>query len=62
VHVQDRIVYFYVDAHGNQVLLDGDKILSLLAELIAMLLKEAGIDASLGIVQVGLNCDRVNRS
>jgi hypothetical protein len=42
-----------VDAHGTIALLDGDKILSLLAEYIAKLLKEANISASLGIVQVG---------
>ncbi|GAA6041462.1 hypothetical protein JCM8097_001889 [Rhodosporidiobolus ruineniae] len=47
----DRIVYYYADGEGVFHLLDGDKIAGLAAGFIMELVKEAGLDVKVGVVQ-----------
>lgn len=47
----DRIVYYYVDESGTFKLLDGDKIAGLAALFIIELVKAAGVDIAVGVVQ-----------
>ena len=47
----DRLMYYYVDTDGVVRLLDGDKIASLSAMFIMDLVKAAGIELKVGIVQ-----------
>ncbi|CAG9794766.1 unnamed protein product [Diatraea saccharalis] len=48
----DRIVYYYVDDKDNMILLDGDRIATLLASYVTELLKSAdATDLKLGLVQ-----------
>ncbi|CAH0401646.1 unnamed protein product [Chilo suppressalis] len=48
----DRIVYYYMDDKDNMILLDGDRIATLLASYVTQLLKSAeAADLKLGLVQ-----------
>ncbi|KAK4049571.1 hypothetical protein OIV83_004069 [Microbotryomycetes sp. JL201] len=47
----DRIVYYYADESGVFRLLDGDKIATLVAEFLIELVKQAGLDLQVGVVQ-----------
>ncbi|ORY77999.1 Phosphoacetylglucosamine mutase [Leucosporidium creatinivorum] len=47
----DRIVYYYADDKGVFHLLDGDKIAGLVAGFIMDLVKEAGLELEVGVVQ-----------
>jgi phosphoacetylglucosamine mutase len=47
----DRIVFYYADKLGTFHLLDGDKIAGLAAGFIIELVKEAGLDLNVGVVQ-----------
>uniref|UniRef100_A0A336LW80 Phosphoacetylglucosamine mutase n=1 Tax=Culicoides sonorensis TaxID=179676 RepID=A0A336LW80_CULSO len=47
----DRVVYFYKNEEGKFVLLDGDRIATLLASYLNDLVKQVKIDLKLGIVQ-----------
>lgn len=44
----DRVVYFYVDANRQFCLLDGDKIIALVAKYLKQLVKEAGLTLNIG--------------
>ena len=47
----DRLMYYYVDTDGFVRLLDGDKIASLSAMFIMDLVKAAGVEIKVGVVQ-----------
>ncbi|KAK4047341.1 hypothetical protein OIO90_006200 [Microbotryomycetes sp. JL221] len=47
----DRIVYYYADQEGKFHLLDGDKIATLIAEFLIELVKQVGLQLTVGIVQ-----------
>lgn len=47
----DRLMYYYVNTDGFVRLLDGDKIASLSAMFIMDLVKAAGIEIKVGVVQ-----------
>ena len=47
----DRLMYYYVDNDGFVRLLDGDKIASLSAMYIMDLVKAAGVEIKVGVVQ-----------
>ncbi|KAI1797953.1 phosphoacetylglucosamine mutase [Ganoderma leucocontextum] len=47
----DRVIYYYLDDHGQFHMLDGDKIAALVAAFIVELTKSAGLE---GEVQVGI--------
>ncbi|KAM0786685.1 hypothetical protein ACM66B_002130 [Microbotryomycetes sp. NB124-2] len=47
----DRIVYYYADKDSVFHLLDGDKIATLVAEFLIELVKAAGLDLQVGVVQ-----------
>lgn len=47
----DRIVYYYSDEKGVFHLLDGDKIAGLVAGFLIGLVKEAGLELEVGVVQ-----------
>lgn len=47
----DRVVYFFKDDKENFVLLDGDRIATLIASYLIDLIRKCGIDLKLGIVQ-----------
>lgn len=47
----DRVVYFFKDDAGKFVLLDGDRIATLIASYLKNLIAKCGIDLKLGIVQ-----------
>jgi phosphoacetylglucosamine mutase len=47
----DRIVYYYQDTEGTFRLLDGDKIATLAAMYVIELVKQAGIELEVGVVQ-----------
>ena len=49
----DRLIYYYLDDHGQFHMLDGDKIAALVAAFIVDLTKAAGLDSQVhvGIVQ-----------
>ena len=47
----DRVVFFAADDSQQLELLDGDKILSLLAQFICTLLEQSKLSLSLGAVQ-----------
>jgi phosphoacetylglucosamine mutase len=47
----DRIVYYYQDTEGTFRLLDGDKIATLAAMYVIELVKQAGLDLEVGVVQ-----------
>ncbi|CAG8440777.1 12703_t:CDS:10 [Cetraspora pellucida] len=47
----DRIVFYYVEEDGTFRLLDGDKIAALSAGFIIELVKTAGLDINVGVVQ-----------
>ncbi|CAG8453600.1 19009_t:CDS:10 [Cetraspora pellucida] len=47
----DRIVFYYVEGDGTFRLLDGDKIAALSAGFIIELVKTAGLDINVGVVQ-----------
>lgn len=47
----DRVVYFYKSEEGEFVLLDGDRIATLLASYLIDLIRKIGINLKLGIVQ-----------
>ena len=47
----DRLMYYYVDTDGLVRLLDGDKIASLCAMFVMDLVKAAGVEIKVGVVQ-----------
>lgn len=47
----DRVVYFFVDELGRFQLLDGDRIATLIVGYLRDLLRQCGVQASIGIVQ-----------
>jgi phosphoacetylglucosamine mutase len=47
----DRIVFYYADEQATFHLLDGDKIAGLAAGFIIELVKQAGLDIEVGVVQ-----------
>lgn len=47
----DRIIFYYADERGVFHLLDGDKIAGLVASFIIELVKEAGLELNVGVVQ-----------
>lgn len=47
----DRIVFYYADAAGTFHLLDGDKIAGLVAGFLIQLVKDAGLNLQVGVVQ-----------
>ncbi|TBU45104.1 phosphoacetylglucosamine mutase [Dichomitus squalens] len=47
----DRLIYFYLDDHGQFHMLDGDKIAALVAAFVVELTKSAGLE---GKIQVGI--------
>jgi phosphoacetylglucosamine mutase len=47
----DRIIYFYFDSSSKFHMLDGDKISLLFAEYLSELVKKAGLQIKLGVVQ-----------
>lgn len=47
----DRLMYYYIDTDGLVRLLDGDKIASLSAMFIMDLVKAAGVEIKVGVVQ-----------
>ena len=49
----DRLIYYYLDDHGQFHMLDGDKIAALVAAFIVDLIRSAGLDTQIqvGIVQ-----------
>lgn len=47
----DRVVYFFVDENKHFQLLDGDRIATLIAGYLMGLLRQCGVEASIGIVQ-----------
>lgn len=47
----DRLMYYYIDTDGVVRLLDGDKIASLSAMFVMDLVKAAGVELKVGVVQ-----------